>query len=81
MAALAAHGTGAGTLPEIATHMVRITTHLEPHPTRTALFTEPYTRLADEPTARSRLPVPAAARARDRLRLPSGEAAHRDASS
>lgn len=80
MAALAAHGTGAGPLPEIATHMVRITTHLEPHPTRTALFTEPYTRLIDELTARGWLPTPVAAHARARLRTTLDGAAHRGTS-
>ncbi|WP_037782405.1 hypothetical protein [Streptomyces sp. HGB0020] len=60
--------------------MARIDIRLEPRPARTALFAEPCARLVDEPAARSRLPVPVAARARDRLRLPSGEAAHRDAS-
>jgi sugar (pentulose or hexulose) kinase len=80
MAALAAHGTGAGPLPEVATHMVRITTHLTPHPARTALFAEPYARLIDELTTRGWLPAPVAAHARERLRATVDGAVRRDTS-
>jgi hypothetical protein len=61
--------------------LARIGIRLEPRPARTALFAEPYARLVDEPAARGWLPVPVAAHAHERLRLPSGEAAHRDTSS
>ncbi|MGI5454844.1 FGGY-family carbohydrate kinase [Streptomyces sp. CA-249302] len=67
MAALAAHGTGAGPLTEVAERMVRIHTVLEPHPTRTARFAEPYARLIDELTTRGWLPPPVAAHAHARL--------------
>ncbi|MEU6142474.1 FGGY family carbohydrate kinase [Streptomyces sp. NPDC047081] len=67
MAALAAHGTGAGPLPELAERMVHITTTLTPDPHRTALFAEPYTRLIDELTTRGWLPPPVAAHAHARL--------------
>ncbi|MET9909919.1 FGGY-family carbohydrate kinase [Streptomyces sp. NPDC006476] len=68
MAALAAHGTGAGgSLADVAERMVRVRTVLEPRPGRTALFAEPYARLIDELTARGWLPPPVAAHARTRL--------------
>ncbi|MGW3290858.1 FGGY-family carbohydrate kinase [Streptomyces sp. NPDC001002] len=67
MAALAAHGTGRGPLPEVAERMVRIHAVLEPDPARTALFAEPYARLVDELTARGWLPAPVAAHAHARL--------------
>jgi hypothetical protein len=61
--------------------LARIDIRLEPRPARTALFAEPYARLVDEPAVRGWLPVPVAARARDRLRSAMDGAAHRDASS
>ncbi|MGW1746460.1 FGGY-family carbohydrate kinase [Streptomyces sp. NPDC002092] len=67
MAALAAHGTGAGSLLDLTDRMVRIRTVLEPDPDRTSLFAEPYTRLVDELTARGWLPAPVAAHAYARL--------------
>ncbi|MCI3269615.1 FGGY-family carbohydrate kinase [Streptomyces cylindrosporus] len=67
MAALAAHGTGAGPLPEVAERMVRITTTLTPDPHRTARFAEPYARLIDELTTRGWLPPPVATHAHARL--------------
>ncbi|MEV6948518.1 FGGY-family carbohydrate kinase [Streptomyces sp. NPDC051172] len=67
MAALAAYGTGAGSLADITDRMVRIRTVLEPDPDRTALFAEPYARLVDELTARGWLPAPVAAHAYARL--------------
>ncbi|MGW2570312.1 FGGY-family carbohydrate kinase [Streptomyces sp. NPDC001537] len=67
MAALAAHGAGAGPLTDVADRMVRIHTVLEPHPDRTALFAEPYARLVDELSARGWLPAPVAAHAHERL--------------
>jgi sugar (pentulose or hexulose) kinase len=68
MAALAAHGTGAGPLPDVAEGMVRIGAVLEPDPERTARFAEPYARLVDELTARGWLPPEVAAHAHTRLR-------------
>ncbi|MDH6215733.1 FGGY-family carbohydrate kinase [Streptomyces pseudovenezuelae] len=68
MAALAAHGTGQGPLPEVAERMVRIHTVLEPDPARTALFAGPYARLINELTARGWLPAPVAAHAHARLK-------------
>ncbi|MFF4499888.1 FGGY-family carbohydrate kinase [Streptomyces sp. NPDC001401] len=69
MAALAAYGTGAGSLADITDRMVRIRTVLEPDPDRTALFAEPYARLVDELAARGWLPAPVAAHAHARLDL------------
>jgi len=68
MAGLAAHGTGQGPLPEVAERMVRIHTVLEPDPTRTALFAEPYARLVNELTARGWLPARVAMHAHARLK-------------
>ncbi|MFI5678074.1 FGGY-family carbohydrate kinase [Streptomyces cellulosae] len=67
MAALARHGTTGIPLAQTAAHMARIRTVVEPRPTRTALFAEPYARLLDELTARGWLPAPVAAHARTRL--------------
>jgi len=72
MAALAAYGTGAGSLVDITDHMVRIETALDPRPSRTALFAEPYARLVDELTARGWLPTPLAHHAHARLRADTG---------
>ncbi|MGW2519201.1 FGGY-family carbohydrate kinase [Streptomyces sp. NPDC001617] len=69
MAALAAYGTGEGSLADITDRMVRIETTLDPHPSRTALFAEPYARLVGELTARGWLPEPVAAHAHSRLGL------------
>ncbi|XUL88139.1 FGGY-family carbohydrate kinase [Streptomyces galilaeus] len=67
MAVLAAHsGTGAG-LADTADRMVRIRTVLEPRPSHTARFVEPYARLVDELENRGWLPTPIATHARTRL--------------
>ncbi|GAA3823930.1 FGGY-family carbohydrate kinase [Streptomyces coacervatus] len=73
MAALAAHGTGAGSLVDITDRMVRIRTVLEPDPDRTALFAEPYARLVDELAARGWLSAPVAAHAHARLDLDAAD--------
>ncbi|WP_330457846.1 FGGY family carbohydrate kinase [Streptomyces sp. NBC_00820] len=69
MAVLAAHGTGAApTLAAAARAMTGPGTTVEPRPTRTARFAEPYARLVGELESRGWLPGPVAAHARDRLR-------------
>jgi len=68
MAVLASYATGsAPTLVAAADLMVRIRTTLEPRPTHTARFTEPYARLVAELESRGWLPPPVAAHARTRL--------------
>ncbi|MEV6506082.1 FGGY family carbohydrate kinase [Streptomyces sp. NPDC051642] len=69
MAVLAAYGTGTGggALPDVADHMVRIRTVLEPRASHTARFTEPYARLVDELETRGWLPTPLATHTRTRL--------------
>lgn len=68
MAVLASYATGSAPTPMAAAdRMVRIRTALEPRPTHTARFTEPYARLVAELEARGWLPPPVAAHARTRL--------------
>lgn len=68
MAALAAYGTGtAPTLADAAESMSRPGTTIDPRPTHTACFTEPYARLVGELESRGWLPTKVAAHARARL--------------
>ncbi|WP_019065598.1 FGGY-family carbohydrate kinase [Streptomyces hokutonensis] len=67
MAVLAAHGGTGLSLTDTADRMVRIRTVLEPRPSRTARFVEPYARLVDELENRGWLPTPIATHTRSRL--------------
>ena len=67
MAVLAAHSESRASLTDTADRMVRIRTVLEPRPSRTARFVEPYARLVDELENRGWLPTPIATHTRSRL--------------
>ncbi|MQA03194.1 MAG: carbohydrate kinase [Streptosporangiales bacterium] len=66
MAVLAAYGVGAGSLPECASRMVRVTETLEPSDRRGEVFKEPYARLVDELRVRGWLDARTAAHALER---------------
>ena len=68
MAALAAYGTGAApTLADTADAMVRTGTTIDPRPSRTARYAEPYARLIGELESRGWLPAVVAEHARARV--------------
>ncbi|MFE2421007.1 FGGY-family carbohydrate kinase [Streptomyces hokutonensis] len=67
MAVLAAHGGRGAGLAATADRMVRIRTVIEPRPSHTARFVEPYARLVDELENRGWLPTPIATHTRTRL--------------